>query len=66
MKLVILKEYTQRQNAELTVGLLKAHGIDAALQSDDLGGLTPSLGVVSGYQVMVREDDLAEAAEIAG
>ncbi len=60
MKLVEYKEYLNRAEAEMTLELLKLNGFDVVLQSDDLAGQTPSLGLVSGYQLLVKEDQLAD------
>jgi len=64
MKLVELKEFTVRSEAELILNLLHEHGIRALLRSDDLGGLTPSLGIINGYQIMVEESQLDEAGNL--
>jgi len=61
MKLVELKEYLSRTEAGMILELLNLNGINAVLQSDDLAGQNPSLGLVSGYQVMVAEEQLEEA-----
>ncbi len=60
MKLVELKEFKTRAEAELVFDLLKSNGFNAVLQSDDLAGLNPSLGLVNGYQLMVKEDQVSE------
>ena len=61
MKLVELKEYLSRTEAEMVVDLLCLNEINAVLQSDDLAGQNPGLGMVSGYQIMVSEEQLEEA-----
>ena len=61
MKLVELREYTVRTEAEMVLDLLKMNGFEAVLQSDDLAGLNPSLGMVSGYQLMIKEEQLTDA-----
>lgn len=64
MKLVELKEYTVRTEAEMVIDILTHNGIEAMLKSDDLAGLNPSLGLVSGYQIMVKENQLEEARNL--
>ena len=61
MKLVELKEYRVRTEAEMVLDILLHNGIKALLKSDDLAGLNPSLGFVNGYQLMVAEEQLEEA-----
>lgn len=63
MKIVELKEYTGRIEAELTLELLLNNGFKVILQSDDMAGQHPSLGMVNGYQIMVDEDQYAEAVD---
>ncbi len=62
MKLITVKEYTQRYEAEMDLSVLHDGGIDAILNSDDCGGLLPHLGTTEGYSIQVREDDLEKAA----
>ena len=64
MKLVELKEYRVRTEAEMVLDILRHNGIEAIMQSDDLAGLNPSLGFVNGYQIMVAEDQLEEATAL--
>lgn len=60
MKLVEFREYLTRSEAEIALNLLSLNGFDAVLQSDDLAGQNPSLGLVSGYQLMVIDEQIAE------
>ena len=61
MKLAEFREYRTRTEAEMVLDILLHNGIDAMLRSDDMAGLNPSLGMVSGYQLMVPEEQLEEA-----
>jgi Putative prokaryotic signal transducing protein len=61
-----------RSEADLIVGLLRSHGLRAAMATDDAGGQYPQLQM-DGVRVLVAPSDeaaarrlLAEAAEAAG
>ena len=66
MELVELAVYNSRTEADLVKARLNSEGIDAVVQSDDLGSTTPTLGMVRGIRVLVREDDRAMAMELLG
>ncbi len=51
---------TNRIEAELIVGMLRSHGMRAALVADDAGGQEPQLQM-SGVRVLVAREDEAEA-----
>lgn len=63
MELVRLGTYNTITEAHLVKAKLESAGIDAVVQSDDLGSTTPMLGNVRGIRVLVREDDLADAMD---
>ncbi len=63
MGLVRLATYNSITEANLVKARLESEGIDALVQSDDLGSTTPTLGVVRGVLVLVREEDRADAME---
>jgi hypothetical protein len=52
-----------RIEAELIVGLLRAHGLTAALATDDAGGQEPQWQL-TGVRVLVPASDEAEAREL--
>jgi len=52
-----------RTEAELMAGLLRAHGIKAAVLADDAGGLEPQLQQ-DGVRVLVAPADEDEAREL--
>jgi hypothetical protein len=61
-----------RTEAELIVGMLRSHGLRAALAADDAGGQYPQLQV-EGVRVLVAPSDealarrlLADAGDTAG
>jgi len=63
MELVPLGRYNSITEANLVKARLEIEGIDAVVQSDDLGSTTPMLGTVRGVLVLVREEERAAAME---
>jgi hypothetical protein len=47
--------------AQLIVGMLKAHGLAAGIVGDDAGGQEPQWQLVAGIRVMVAAEDAARA-----
>ena len=62
--LTIVRTFSNRQEAELALGAIRAAGIEAILRTDDAGGLRPALSWSNGVELVVRDDDAEEAAEI--
>ena len=54
---------TSRTEAELIVGLLRSHGLAAALSADDAGGQHPHLQM-DGVHVLVPRSDEAAARQL--
>ena len=54
-----------RTEAELIVGLLRSHGLGAAVAADDAGGQEPQLQI-EGVRVLVARSDEALARRILG
>jgi Putative prokaryotic signal transducing protein len=52
-----------RTEAELVAGLLRSHGVRAAVSADDAGGQEPQLQL-DGVRVLVARSDEAVAREI--
>ena len=52
-----------RTEAELIVGLLRSHGVSAAVAADDAGGQYPSMQA-DGVRVLVALDDEAAARRV--
>lgn len=52
-----------RQEAELIVGMLKNHGLRAAISADDAGGVDLALQA-QGVRVLVPERDLSKARRL--
>ena len=52
-----------RTEAELIVGLLRSHGVSAAVSADDAGGQYPQMQL-EGVQVLVAPADEASARRV--
>lgn len=64
-KLVVVKSYGTRAEAELAKGALEASGIPAITQGDTVGGMREHIAWSgAGFQVRVREEDATAAAEV--
>lgn len=63
MALVRLATYNSVTEANVVKARLESEGIDAVVQSDDLGSTTPMVGTLRGVLVLVREEDRAQAME---
>lgn len=64
MELVRLGTYNSIIEANLVKAKLESEGIEALVQSDDLGAMTPIMGELRGVRVMVRETDRAKAMDV--
>ena len=54
---------TSRTEADLIVGLLRSHGLSAAVSADDAGGQYPQMQL-DGVQVLVAPSDEAAARRL--
>ena len=54
---------SSRIEAELAVGLLQSHGVQAIYSADDVGGQEPQLQLL-GVRVLVAPSDEADARQI--
>ena len=59
--LVALVRMPDRYVAEPVAQLLRAHGIEAFICSDDAGGVHPPLGLTNGTEIKVPASRLEEA-----
>ena len=59
--LVVVRTYRDKVEADLARSALEAAGIDSMLQGDSVRGPSPWM---NGYDVLVRAEDLTQAAEI--
>lgn len=64
MDLVELGTYNTITEANLVKARLESEGVGAVVQSDDVGSTTPTLSMVRGVLVLVREADRSRAIEI--
>lgn len=64
MGYVVVREYERRFLAQQAKGLLEEAGIPSSVQSDDLGGALPQLGLSGGYRVQVKQEDLQRSEEV--
>ena len=63
-KLVVIKSFGSRAEAELAKGALEAAGIPAMTQGDTVGGMRDHIAWSgAGFQVWVREEDVAKARD---
>lgn len=59
----MLGTYNSLTEANLVKARLESESIEAIVQSDDVGSMTPTLNTVRGVQVLVRAEDRAVAME---
>lgn len=63
--LVVVKAFATQSEAEIAKTALESAGIDAMIKADTVGGMRPHIGwSTGGFQLLVREEDLAEAKTI--
>ena len=60
---IVVAVSASRTEAELIVGLLRSHGLTAALAADDAGGQYPQLQM-EGVRVLVAASDEAAARRL--
>lgn len=61
---VTVETYHARHEAELQRSVLEANGIDAVIESDDVGGVGPALAFTRGVRLLVHKEDVQKAQEI--
>lgn len=61
---VTLETYHARHEAELQKSVLEANGIEAEIESDDVGGVGPALAFTRGVRLLVHKNDEQKAREI--
>jgi hypothetical protein len=62
--LVVVRTFRDRIEAELAQSALQAAGIGSMVRGDDAGGVQPGLWTGEGVDVLVREEDTANALAI--
>ena len=64
-QLVVVQTFETQTEADLAKGALEAAGIDSMIQADTAGGMRPHLAWAGGgFQVLVREEDVAAARDV--
>jgi hypothetical protein len=61
----VIRTFVNNFDAEIARSALEAAGIDAMIRADDCGGTRPHLWM-GGVELLVREEDAAEAEEVLG
>jgi hypothetical protein len=63
--LIVVHTFPSEPEAEIAKSALESAGIDAIIKADTAGGMRPHLAWSgAGFQVLVREEDEAEAREV--
>jgi hypothetical protein len=57
----VVKTFRSRIEAEVAKSYLESMGIESSIKSDDADQLYPSLGVVRGVKLLVKDEDLKRA-----
>jgi len=64
-KLVVVKSYSSRAEAQLATGALEAAGIPAMTQADTVGGMREHIAWSgAGFQILVREENATAARDV--
>ncbi len=63
-RLVVVRTFMDRIEADLAQSALEAAGIDSVVHSDDSAGLYPQLSMTNGVELLVRESDAERALEL--
>lgn len=60
-----IDRFTTRAEAQLACGLLTAHGFQAVVITDDVGGMRPDVGFgIGGTVVLVPDEDYVDAVAL--
>jgi Putative prokaryotic signal transducing protein len=63
--LLAVAAYASEPEAEMASGALESAGIESMILGDSAGGMEPSVAFAhGGYQLLVKEEDLATAKEM--
>jgi hypothetical protein len=60
---VVIAIVSSRVEAELIVGMLREHGVDAVMSADDLGGVDMALQM-QGVRVLISKEDESAARQL--
>jgi hypothetical protein len=61
----VIRTFVNNFDAQMAKSALEAAGIDCMIRSDDCGGTRPHLWL-GGVELLVRQEDAAEADELLG
>jgi hypothetical protein len=61
---VVVTRVPSLVEAQLIVGMLDSHDIQAAASPDDAGGFDPQLQLTQGVRVLVAREDAARARQV--
>ena len=60
----VVGTYLNEVEAQLTLQLLEAEGVEAMIQKDNCGGMYPQMALIRGIRVLVSEADESAARTI--
>ena len=63
-RLVVVRTFPDRIDAELAHSALEAAGIESMIRADDAGGLRPAMAFSNGIALLVRAEQANAAAEV--
>ena len=63
-KLIVVKVFNSRVEAEMAKSFLEGYGIKALVRSDDAGGMFPQQQYTRGVELSVEKSDLQEAKKL--
>jgi hypothetical protein len=62
--LKLVRKFANAAEAQMAQARLECEGIQAAVLTDDAGGMLPQFQMVEGVRLMVREEDLDAAKRV--
>ncbi len=63
-KLITIKTYNNRMEAESDKGLLEHQGIKSIVLSDDCGGASPHLTLTRGVELLINKKNIEKVCQI--
>lgn len=65
-RLVAIRSYTNRIEAEMAQEQLQHVGVDSYVSGDDAGGMRPAMQLTQSVNLIVREQDIERANGLLG
>ena len=62
--IVMLAEFSDRNEAKVVQSLLASNGIKSDILTDNAGGMYPNLSFSRGTRLLIREEDLEAAKRV--